>query len=135
MAFSLSRRLSISRSPSPSTGSTGSSRSSHSHCEHRLHILDYDLCLSCMHDRPRSKSSGSLMSKIARRLGRMNMKPDQYPFDEAPPPCSDDVTDDNTSSAVQQREGGRTAHIPIPQKKVQSVSSPQLGRGNDGYVR
>ena len=136
MAVSFLRRKSVSRSPSPSSGSTGSSRSSHSHCEHRLHILDYDLCLSCINDRPRSKSSGSLMSKIARRLGRMNVKPDQYPYDEAPPPCGDDGTDDNVSSTMR-REGGHALQVPIPQtqqKRMQSVSSPQLERSSDGYV-
>lgn len=130
MAVSLRRRKSLSLSPSPSIGSNASSRSSHSHCEQKLHILRYELCLSCLNNRPRSKSSSSLMSKIARKLGRISVKPDQDPF-EAPPPFGDE-RDDNTGQS-----GGHTLQVPTPriqQKNLKSISTSHLERTYDGCV-
>ena len=135
--MSLLRRKSISRSPSPSSGSTCSGRSiDHSHCEHRLHILDYELCLSCMNDRRRSKSSsGSLMAKIARKLGRIATKQDQSDPFESPPPFGEDCGDGEERD--ESSGGNHTLQVPIPrvqQKKMKSISTSHLEKGLDGYV-
>lgn len=114
-------------SPTPSIGSNASSRSSHSYCEQKLHILRYELCLSCM-NRPRSKSSGSLMSKIARKLGRISMKTDQESVD-APPTPGDDNRED-----VLVQSGNHTLQVPTPQmqqKKMKSMSTSNLERSHD----
>ena len=127
MAASL-RRKSMTLSPTPSIGSNASSRSSHSYCEQKLHILQYELCLSCMNNRPRSKSSGSLMSKIARKLGRISMKTDQESVD-APPTSGDDNRED-----VLVQSGSHTLQVPTPQmqqKKMKSVSTSNLERSHD----
>lgn len=127
MAASL-RRKSMTLSPTPSIGSNTSSRSSHSHCEQKVHILQYELCLSCLNNRPRSKSSGSLMSKIARKLGRISMKTDQESADA--PPTSGDNRED-----VLVQSGSHTLQVPTPQmqqKKMKSMSTSNLERSHDG---
>ena len=137
---SLFRRKSLSyeRSPSPSTYSNGSARSMHSNCEHRLHLLDYDLCLSCLTNRQRSKSSsGGLMSKIARRLGRISTttttKPDAHN-------SSDDLPTSGEGEGGGREElvqsASRSLKVPTPrmhQKKLKSMSTSHLETSYDGY--
>lgn len=133
MALSLLRRKSISRSqsPSPSAGSTCSARSTHSNCEHKLNILDYEMCLSCF-DRQRSKStSGGFMSKIARKLGRMSIKPDIPESSRTPPPSGEEG---DREDLVQ--SGGHTLQVPTPphmQQKMKSISTSHLERNHNRY--
>ena len=124
----------MSLSPSPSMGSDSSTRSSSSHtlCKHKVHIFHHEFCLSCLNDRSRSKSSGSLISKLARKFGRNSMKPDQYAH-EAPPPSEENDEDGPITMVVSE---GHTLQVPIPrlqqQKKLKSMSTSHLDSSYDG---
>ena len=68
------------------------------------------------------------MSKIARKLGRMSMKPDNPESSRTPPPPGEEG---GREDLVQ--SGGHTLQVPTPhlQQKMKSISTSHLESSHD----